>query len=253
MSLKRAAILPALLLLFMVKAAHPAQPRDRQAGSQNAPPATMEATAPIVLIGASFAADWHLAPIAGHQVINHAVSGQETPEFLARFDRDVVAERPRAVILWGYVNNIFNAPEGQAEQAVARARDDFQQMIANARTAGIEVILCTEITIGPKVEDWVPTVKSWIGWMIGRESYEDWINTHVLALNAWLTETAKREGMLLLDLQPVLIDARGRRTRESRSADGGHLTPTGYQALTAYAQPILEEHFRHPATAAAPR
>jgi hypothetical protein len=51
----------------------------------------------------------------------------------------------------------------------------------------------------------------------------------------------------------VLCDARGQRTKESRTADGGHITPAGYQALTAYARPVLEEHFRHPAPAVSSR
>lgn len=204
----------------------------------------MAAAAPIVLLGASFAAGWQLPPIAGHQVINRGVGGQETPQLLARFDHDVIAAKPRAVILWGYVNNIFNAPPGQADQAAARARDDFTQMIARARAAGIEVIVATEITIGPRSEDWGATIKSWIAWARGRDGYEDSINTHVLALNAWLAETATREGLLLLDLKPVLSDSRGQRTRESRAADGAHITPAGYAALTAYAGPRLEQHFR---------
>ncbi len=204
----------------------------------------MAAAAPIVLLGASFAAGWQLTSIAGHQVINRGIGGQETPQLLARFDHDVIDAKPAAVILWGYVNNIFNAPSGQADQAAARARDDFQQMISRARAAGIEAIAATEITIGPRRDDWGTSIRSWIGWALGREGYEDSINTHVLALNAWLADTARREGLLLLDLKPVLSDSRGQRTRESRTADGAHITPAGYAALTAYARPLLERHFQ---------
>jgi lysophospholipase L1-like esterase len=253
MSLKPAAILSALLLLFTIEIAYSGQSPLRPTGSQDTVSTATPAAAPMVIIGASFAADWQLPPIAGSQVINHGVAGQETSQFVTRFDRDVIAEKPRAVILWGYANNFFNAPPGQAEQAAARARDDFQQMFDKARAAGIEVIVATEITIGPKVEDWVPTIKSWVNWMVGRETYEESINKHILALNAWLTGTARRDGMLVLDLQPVLCDARGQRTKESRQADGSHITPAGYQALTAYARPVLEEHFRHPGPAAARR
>jgi lysophospholipase L1-like esterase len=242
MLLKCAAIVSALLL-FTPAIARSAQPSGQPANAPGPAP-TIMAAAPIVLLGASFAAGWQLAPIAGHAVINHGVGGQETPQLLARFDRDVIAAKPGAVILWGYVNNIFNAAPGQADQAAARARDDFQQMIARARGAGIEVIVATEVTVGPRGDDWGTTIKSWISWAVGRESYEDYINTHVVALNAWLAETAKREGLLLLDLKPVLSDSRGQRTRESRTADGAHITPAGYAAVTAYARPLLEQHFR---------
>jgi lysophospholipase L1-like esterase len=232
------------LLLFTLAIAPPVRSSGQPTETRGTAPTTMTAAAPIVLLGASFAAGWQLAPIAGHPVINRGVGGQETPQLLARFDDDVVAAKPRAVILWGYVNNIFNAPPGQAEQAAARARDDFQQMIGRARAAGIEVIAATEVIIGPRGTDWGSIVKSWIGWALGREGYEDYINTHVVALNGWLAETAKREGLLLLDLKPVLSDSRGQRTRESRAADGAHITPAGYAALTSYARPLLEQHFR---------
>ena len=59
--------------------------------------------------------------IAGHPVINRGVSGHETQDILARFDHDVIAARPRAVILWGYMNNIVNLPHGQGDQGEARA------------------------------------------------------------------------------------------------------------------------------------
>ena len=76
----------------------------------------MAVSAPIVFIGASFAAAWQLAPIAGHEVVNRAAGGQETPHFLARFDHDVVAAKPHAVILWGLheQHRQYAAPRGRS-------------------------------------------------------------------------------------------------------------------------------------------
>ena len=125
MLLKCAAIVSALLLFTPGTARTARRARNQPRHQERRQP--HGAAAPIVLLGASFAAGWQLPPIAGHQVINRGVGGQETPQLLARFDHDVIAAKPRAVILWGYVNNIFNAPPGQADQAAARARDDFSR------------------------------------------------------------------------------------------------------------------------------
>ena len=196
----------------------------------------MAVRAPIVFIGASNAAGWQLAPIAGHEVVNRAAGGQETQHFVARFDDDVVAARPRAVILWGYMNNIANTPDREGGRAEARVRDDCQRLIVKARAAGIELIVATDVMIGFD-EGWRTAIRSWAGRMLGRERYEDYINKHMTSLNAWLTATAKRERLLLLDLESVLSHGSGKRTRESSEADG-HITQAGYEALTAYARPI---------------
>jgi uncharacterized SAM-binding protein YcdF (DUF218 family)/lysophospholipase L1-like esterase len=196
----------------------------------------------IVILGASYAGGWKPAPVAGLTFVNKGVAGQESWEMLARFDRDVVAERPRAVILWGFINDIHRAPKDRIGAAVTRARDSFVQMIAKARAAGIEPIVATEVTIRP-IDSWSETVGAWVGWATGKTSYQDVVNGQVIETNAWLKDLAKREGLLVLDLLPVLSDDRGVRRKAFAKPDGSHITPEGYATLDAYARPILERHF----------
>ena len=198
---------------------------------------------PLLILGASYAGGWKLPPVAGRQILNRGVSGQESWEVLARFDRDALEAHPSSIILWGYINDVFRAPRDQMDKALARARGSFEQMIAKARAAGIDVIVATEVTIRPK-DEWSETIASWVGWALGKQSYQDYINGHVLALNSWLRELAKREHLLLLDLEPQLSDARNVRRKEFSNADGSHITPAGYDALNAYAVPTLEQYFR---------
>ena len=201
------------------------------------------APGPIVLLGASYAGGWQLPTIAGRAVINKGVQGQESWEMLERFDRDVTALRPSAVILWGYINDVFRSPREQMDVALARARTSVEQMVAKAQAAGIEVVVATEVTIRPK-DDWGETIASWIGWAMRKESYQDYINSRVIELNSWLRDLAKREHLLLLDLQPVVSDESGQRRKGFAKEDGSHITPAGYEAMTTYAVPVLEQHFR---------
>lgn len=196
---------------------------------------------PIVLLGASYAGGWQLPPIAGRTVINKGMEGQQSWELLERFDRDVVALRPSAVILWGYINDVFrSSPEG-IDGAVARARRSVEEMVARARQAGIEPIVATEVTMGPRA-GWGEWAASWVGWAMGKRSYQDYINGHVLSLNSWLRDFAKREKLLVLDLHSVVSDPGGQRRRGMAKDDGSHIAPAGYAALTAYATPMLEGH-----------
>lgn len=204
------------------------------------------APAPIVLLGASYAGGWQLPPVAGRPVVNKGVAGQQSWEMLERFDRDVVASHPSAVIVWGYINDIFRSSREDVARAQTRARASFEEMIRKARAAGIEPIVATEVPMSQN-ESW----SEWLAWLVGsalgKQSYQDYINARVTELNAWLRDVARREHILLLDLHGAVADARGNRRKGLSNEDGSHISPAGYAALTQYAVPLLESHFRQPA------
>ena len=196
---------------------------------------------PIVILGASYALGWQPPTLAGVRVINRGVGGQQSFEMLARFDSDVVRERPRAVILWGFINDIFRAADVDA--AATKVRESYLAMIARARQHGIEPVLATEVTIAPRSTTVVERVMNVVGNLRGKQSYQDGINRHVLAVNDWIVETAKRERLLVLHFQSVLAEPGGRRRARFAQPDGSHISEAGYDVLTSYAEPLLEEHF----------
>ena len=195
---------------------------------------------PIVVLGASYAGGWPIDRIAGTDVINKGMSGQASFEVLERFERDVAAAKPRAVVLWGFINDIFRA-DGDATAAVERVRTSYTRMVGLARERGIEPILATEVTVRP-MGSWMNSLASVIGTLRGKESYQARINRHVIDTNRWLVDLARREGLLLLDFQSTLAEGGGMRRAEFTQDDGSHITPAGYAALTSYATPILEAH-----------
>jgi uncharacterized SAM-binding protein YcdF (DUF218 family)/lysophospholipase L1-like esterase len=205
-----------------------------------APKPAMVKTGPVVVLGASYAEGWKPGSIGGVPVINRGIAGQQSFELLARFDNDVVPERPRAVILWGFINDIFRAPS-DTETALTRVRESYAEMIARARRNGIEPVLATEVTIRPPAGSLIDRVRALIGTIRGKEAYQDRINRQVMAVNQWIAETAAREGLLVLQFQSVLSEPGGRRSAPFAQPDGSHITQAGYDALTSYATPILEE------------
>lgn len=193
----------------------------------------------IVVIGASYAKGWSVKQLAGRPVINRGVGGQETHDLVARFERDVVAERPFAVIIWGFINDIFRSPPDALAARKETIKRNMTQMVEVARRNGIQPVLATEVTMRGKASSWADTAMSWIGKAMGKRSYADNINEHVQEINAWIRDYAKQQAIPLLDLQPVLADANGLRKKEYAKEDGSHLTEAAYDALTRYTEPEL--------------
>jgi uncharacterized SAM-binding protein YcdF (DUF218 family)/lysophospholipase L1-like esterase len=212
---------------------------DAQQASFQTP--AIPASQPVVLLGASYASNWALTEVAGTPVLNRGVPGQQSFEMLERFDRDVVAAHPRAVVLWGFINDIFRTPDPGMSSATARVRDSYTEMVRRARAANIEPVLATEVTIRPP-KTLTDTVMSTLGWLLGKPSNQDRVNQLVTELNQWIRETARRERLLVLDLQRVLADGDGPRKWAFAVDDGSHISPEGYRALTEYARPILATH-----------
>ena len=196
-------------------------------------------TGPIVILGASYAAGWDPGSIGGAPVVNVGVGGQQSFEMLERFERDVASQAPRAVILWGFINDLFRTGSGDA--VLDRVRDNYSRMVALARQNGIVPVLATEVTIR-SARTWQNSLAELVAPILGKESYQDRINRDVLTLNQWIVEFASREQLLLLDLQSTLSEAGGRRRSEFTLDDGSHITSAGYDALTTYARPALEDH-----------
>lgn len=196
---------------------------------------------PIVVLGASYAAGWRLDAIAGSRVINAGVAGQQSFEVAERFDRDVVAHTPRAVVLWGFINDVFRAPRSDIDAAMARTRDTFTALVGRAQKANIEVVLATEVPITTRGA-WQDRAMALVGRLLRRPGYQDYVNGHVAATNEWIREFARTRGLLLVDVARVVSTPDGVRRREFAQDDGSHLTPAAYDAITRFSRPVLERH-----------
>ncbi len=189
----------------------------------------------LVILGASYAASWGTPPLPGYTVVNRGVGGEQTGGMRARFQRDVVAAKPDVVLIWGHINNITqnSAPE-RVEAVKKAAREDYLVMLQQARAAGIEVMLATEIPFGER-PGLINEARAWLGRLRGKESYAAQVNVHVRDLNVFVRQLATREGLRLLDFEKVFAPEGGARKAEFTAEDGSHVSAAGYQALTTYA------------------
>lgn len=197
----------------------------------------------IVLTGASYAKGWPLKNIKGLSVINRGVDGAQSFEVLSRFRKDVITVKPRAVIIWGYINDIFRTNRNKIDIAIKKAKDSFVAMVELSKKNGIIPILATEVTLGNK-KGVMDALKYWVGKLLGKTSYQDYINKHVLDLNRWLKSYAQKNNLLVLDLQPIISDANNLRLKEYATEDGSHISKQGYEKLTIYATKRIGDYLK---------
>ncbi len=207
---------------------------------------------PIVLLGSSHLASWTLSSVAGHPVVNKGIPDNQTHDYVERFERDVTALRPRAVVIWGVDNDITRAARGRTAEACWCAERNLEALVRRARAHGIEPILATELTVRPpaRLSEWVGAV---MGRIRGKEGYHQRVNGHLLRLNGFIRDLAQQTGARLLDLQPLVSARNGMRARRYAKLDGVRLTDGGYRAIDAYAVRCLEVWLAEPLPTAAPR
>lgn len=223
------ALLWLLALAALTFSAHAAQP---------SPAATMTDTRHLLIIGASYAGEWGQPDLPGYRITNKGVGGEESWQVAARFEKDALAERPDLILIWGHINDITRTTADKYPAVRERAKESYRQMLAQARAAGIPVVLATEITWTTAVR-WRDWPRAALGWLRGKESYAQRINREVKAVNAWLREVAAAEQIPLLDLERLVDDGNGGRKPEYTRDDGSHVTPAGYAAITEYARAQL--------------
>ena len=191
------------------------------------------ATKHLVIIGASYAEEWETPRLPGYTVTNKGIGGQESSDLRARFQRDVLALKPDVVMIWGHYNDIVRASADKMAAAKQRAQDNYRWMTEQARAAGIEVILVTELTI-PIADTLKEKAMALIGSVRGKQDYRTQKNEQIKAVNVWLREYAAAQKLKLLDLERALDSGNGTRKVEYTREDNSHVSPAGYQAITRY-------------------
>jgi lysophospholipase L1-like esterase len=191
----------------------------------------------IILIGASYAAGLNMETIAGRRLVNKGIGGEQSFETLARFDQEVIALKPDAVIMWGFINDIFRSEREKVDSAVERIKTSYVAMIGKAIENGITPILATEVTMSPR-----PGAKAWamslIPRMMGKTSYQEYVNGHVMQANQWLKAYAAENGIAILDLQSLLAEGDVMRKTKYSQPDGSHISDEGYRLIADH----IREH-----------
>lgn len=195
----------------------------------------------MVILGASYAKSWDIDQLMGcEDILNAGIDGNQSFEMADRFHSDVLAHNPDYVILWGFINDIFRSDSEKLDSTLSRIKTSYRNMVALAREHGIEPILATEVTIREPA-GFKNTVLKIVGDLMGKTSYQSFINTQVMRTNDWLRQLAQQENLRLVDLEQALAEDDGRRGKAYTKDDGSHITPAAYLVITDVARRTLNK------------
>jgi lysophospholipase L1-like esterase len=159
----------------------------------------------------------------GKPYINRGISGQVTGQMLLRFYPDVIALKPKAVVIFAGTNdiggNIGPVPLEATENNLAAMAD-------MAKANGIKVILAT-LTPVSDIAGRPPMTA-------GRPP------ATILQLNSWIKSYAAAHNLVLLDYFAATVDANGF-FMAGITGDGLHPTAKGYEIMNPLAEKAIAQ------------
>ena len=101
----------------------------------------------VVFMGNSITEGWPLADSTFFKTIgfvNRGIGGQTTPQMLLRFKQDVIALKPKVVVILAGTNDIA---ENTGPTSINEIYGHIESMATLAENAGINVILCSVLPV----------------------------------------------------------------------------------------------------------
>jgi lysophospholipase L1-like esterase len=198
--------------------------RYRDANAKVPPPEKNENR--VVFLGDSITDGWNLAEyFPGKPYINRGISGQTTPQMLIRFRPDVIALKPKAVVILAGTNDIAGNTGPMTNEMI---QDNYASMAELARANGIKVVFASVLP----VHDYGKTK------VTERRSPEQ-----ILQLNQWVKSYCAKNGHVHLDYFSKMVDDKGMLKVELAN-DGLHPNAEGYKIMAPLADAAIQQAVR---------
>jgi len=179
-----------------------------------------------VFLGDSITDNWQVPRFGGFfpgkPYIDRGISGQTTPQMLIRFRPDVIALRPKAVVILAGTNDIAGNTGPMTNEEI---EGNLASMSDLAHAAGIKVVLAS---ITPVSAYHRPTAPQTSLRPMAR----------ITAINEWLKQYAARQGDVYLDYFPAMLDQSGV-MREDLTEDDLHPNAKGYAIMAPLAEAAI--------------
>lgn len=160
----------------------------------------------------------------GKPYLNRGISGQTTPQMLIRFRPDVIAFKPKAVVILAGTNDIAG---NTGPMTLEEIEGNLMSMAELAKANGIKVVLASVMPVTDAI----------------RPQTERRPPEKILSLNAWLKEYAARIGAIYLDYYSAMVDEKGMLKTEL-TYDGLHPNDAGYEVIAPLAQKAIDRALR---------
>jgi lysophospholipase L1-like esterase len=187
----------------------------------------------VVFMGDSITDAWGAARYGaffpGKRYAGRGISGQTTPQMLVRFRPDVLALKPKAVIILAGTNDIAGNTGPMTDEEI---EGNLASMSELATAAGVKVILSSILpTSNYHVAPNAPA----------QTTLRPLARIH--AINDWMKSYASAHNHVYLDYFPAMIDAEGM-LRSELSADDLHPNAAGYAIMAPLAQTAIDKTLR---------
>jgi lysophospholipase L1-like esterase len=191
--------------------------RYRDANSKLAPPAKGENR--VVFMGDSITDFWKLDQyFPGQPYVNRGISGQKTPQMLVRFRPDVIAHKPKVVVILAGTNDISAYP---GPYVLENTESNLATMVDLAHANGINVVLATVMPISDYN-------KNAAGTQIIRTVQRPPVQIN--ELNAWIKKLCAERNLVYLDYFTAMADDKGF-LKADIANDGLHPNAKGYELI----------------------
>jgi len=147
------------------------------------------------------------------EVLNHGVNGERSDQVRNRFERDVVASAPKAVVIIAGVNDVYQG------RSVEHVTAELSAMYARAAQAGIRAVAGSIIPYNTATSEQ---------------------NARMRQINDWIRS---QPGIVFVDTRAAAAAA-GNPDTLLDSADGLHPTAAGYHRIADAIRPALEQVLR---------
>lgn len=201
--------------------------RYREANAKLAAPAKDETR--VVFMGDSITDSWKLAEYFPNQpFINRGISGQTTPQMLLRFRPDVIALKPKVVVILAGTNDIAANTGVMTLEAI---EGNIMSMAELARANGIRVVLASILPVSDynKNRDGEAIIRT-----VQRPPAQ------ISALNDWMKKYAADNNFVYLDYFSATADDKGFLKAEIAN-DGLHPNAKGYEIMKPLAETAIKK------------
>lgn len=199
--------------------------RYRDANSKLAPPAKGEDR--VVFMGDSITDGWKLNQyFPGQPYVNRGISGQKTPQMLVRFRPDVIAHKPKVVVILAGTNDISAYP---GPYVLENTESNLASMVDLAHANGINVVLASVMPISDYNKDRT-------GKQIVRSVQRP--PDQIAALNLWIKKFCAERKLVYLDYFTALADDKGF-LKADLADDGLHPNAKGYDVIKPLASEAI--------------
>ncbi len=176
----------------------------------------------VVFMGDSITDGWARKPekfFPGKPYIGRGIGGQTTPQMLIRFRPDVIALKPKVVVILAGTNDIAG---NTGPMSLEEIQGNLQSMAELAKVNGIRVVLSSVMPVCDYI----------------RPQTERRPPEKIIALNAWIKAFAEKNNLIYLDYYSAMLDDQ-KMLRKEITGDGLHPNDAGYDLMAPLAEKAI--------------